>query len=380
MANLRLEEPVEQSATHEGEILSCSYTPDSSCVLSAGWDGYLRLWNAAKGITISDLQVSSKPLSACHVARDNTTWWVGTMEGMLIQWDVEKEIHNTMFLAHTRPISAMGISSENSLLFTTSWDRNIGLWNLDNRMEGHNLGTHGDIVSGGKFTPDGKKFISWSYDGLAGIWDIPLRRLTHELAGHTDRITAGDISPDGRWFLSGSRDSQIKLWDVSNGQEINSLQFQAEIVDCFFLLDAESVVVLDVNGRLTLHKLPLLGLEEDLEIEESVLCGALAPSGAQIAVGCKDGQVRFVSVDGYDTVPLAVTATQSIRMKANLFQRMFGQSTPQPVYCLICPACRTSFEIPDGKNGTRNKSALCPQCHRSIRICAVTKSQEQVVN
>jgi hypothetical protein len=46
-----------------GELFSCVYSGDGAFVLSAGWDGYLRLGLSACARQISSLQASSKPLS-----------------------------------------------------------------------------------------------------------------------------------------------------------------------------------------------------------------------------------------------------------------------------------------------------------------------------
>ena len=38
---------------HGGEISSCCYSPDGQFVLSGGWDGHLRLWDAGSGAPVT---------------------------------------------------------------------------------------------------------------------------------------------------------------------------------------------------------------------------------------------------------------------------------------------------------------------------------------
>jgi WD40 repeat protein len=374
VATLRIE-ALAETPGHDGEILACDFTPDGRGLLSAGWDGFLRMWDVAQGNAIAEVRIATKPVSACAVAPDGKSWWAGTMEGMLIQWDPEKSNQQAMFLAHTRPISSLEFSPDGNTLATTSWDCSVSVWQATDRLNGRVLGHHGDIVSGCGFTPNGRTLVSWSHDGTAIVWDIETQAPLCQMLGHNERIIMGAISADGRWLVTGARDGEVKLWDIASGQEANSLPMKAPIMACFFLLDAEALVLADAHGRITLHNIPLLSIQSEGLIGTAVQTGALAPGGDQIALGTADGRIGLIHVEGFDSLPLAVTATPSVRVTANALQRFFGQSTETAVYRLTCPVCRAVFEIPNVKG---NRSAVCPQCRRSIRICAITPLAEPV--
>jgi hypothetical protein len=347
--------------------------PDSECLLSAGWDGMLRLWDTVQGACVESIQVSDKPLSACVASPDGKYWLAGTMDGLLARLDAQTREQVSLFLAHTRPISALVFSPDGRQLASTSWDRHVTLWGVGKNFESRPIGVHGDIVSGCRFTPDGKRLLSWSYDNTANIWDVQQKRLLSQLTGHNDRITAGGVSPDGRWLLTGDRSGEIRLWELQYGQLANSVPLQAEIRGCLFLLDAESAVVVDANGRLTLHQIPSLQILDEIPTFFGVQSARLAPTGAQIALACADGQVHFVAVEGFDSAPLAITAMQATRITANMLQKLFGQHRVQSVYQCVCPACRAAFEI---VATDKNRAAACPHCRRSVRICAITEAAE----
>src|SRR5262245_58723605 len=76
VATLRLLEGTSPER-HEGEVYSCGYTPDGALVLSAGWDGTLRLWDAATGELGMTLPASPKPLSCCACMPDGQQWLSG---------------------------------------------------------------------------------------------------------------------------------------------------------------------------------------------------------------------------------------------------------------------------------------------------------------
>lgn len=352
------------------ELFGCAYTPDSAFVLTGGWDGSLRLWEAEQGTEVAAIAASAKPLAACAVSPDGATWLYGSMEGMLGSLDALSHEQKTLFLAHTRPISSLVYGPDGTILASASWDRNITLWPSGSEREGRIFAGHGDIVAGCCFTPDGTTLISWSHDKTIRLWDVARPRLQQEWKGHLDRVTAGGISPDGRWFASGARDRLLKLWDLHEKHEVKAILLGAEVRACLFLLDAESLVVVDAQGRLTVHNLPALEIQSELLTNVAVQCAQLAPSGAQIALACGGGELHLVHMDGVDAAPLAITAQQLNRSTANMLQRLLGVERFRSFYRCTCPACRKSFELPAKTDHT---ASPCPNCRRPLRICAVTQ-------
>jgi WD40 repeat protein len=189
-------------------------------------------------------------------------------------------------------------------------------------------------------------------------------RLTTEIPAHPDRITAGGVCADGSWLATGSRDGTLKLWKFPNLEELSAAQLHAEIRSCLFLLDTVSLIVADTNGRLVLYSLPELEPRSELLTRLPLQCAEVSPAGDQIVLGCSDGQVRFVAVDGFDSTPLLVTLTQiRRRVRGTFLQRLFGKPQITHAYHCTCPACRQSFEL-----RLADQAAPCPNCHRSLRI------------
>jgi WD40 repeat protein len=373
---LRLLNGESKSGGPGGDILACAFTPDGQAVLSAGWDGYLRVWEAAQGTQVGEIRVGAKPVSACTVAPDGKRWLAGSMEGLLGHYDAMTHRQLTMFLAHTRPISAIAYAADGKLLATSSWDSHVTLWNPERERDGRALAGHTDIVSGCRFTPDGKTLVSWSYDGTVRLWEVAWGRSGADFRAHGDRITAGAICPDGRWLATGARDATLKVWDLALRTEVKSIKLRAEVRACFFLLDGLSLVSVDGTGRLALHSVPDLEPLSDLSTRMAVQCAELAPSGGQVAVGCADGRIRLIAVDGFDNAPLLVTPTQTSRQApGNVFQRLFGKPRITLAYRCTCPACRQTFEL---SRTAPDQAASCPHCHRSLRISPMVRTPEAV--
>ncbi|MBY0526328.1 MAG: hypothetical protein K2R98_23240 [Gemmataceae bacterium] len=359
-----------------GELLSCAYTPDGAFVLSGGWDGCLRLWESAFGSHVTAFRVSDKPVGACAVSADGKTLVSGSLDGMIGMWDALTHQPKFKFLAHTRPISAILFGSDGQSLATASWDGTIMLWKAIRERDGRVLSGHKDIVSGCAFTPDGQLLVSWSHDHMVRVWDVASARQRMELPGHADRLHAGGVSPDGHWVASASRDGALKLWDIQGGRgSVASVTVHGTPCACLFLLDGESLAIVTDLGHVTLHSLPDLEQHQDLSVGEAIHCAELAPTGGQIALGCNDGRVRFVGIEGFDTLPLCVTAKQTTQRTQTTVQKLFGRSQLVFKYQSMCPVCRHTFELPEGKAG---QTAACPNCRRKLRVGAVARQTRDV--
>jgi WD40 repeat protein len=277
-------------------------------------------------------------------------------------------------MAHTRPISSIVFSPDRMTLATASWDRSITIWSHLQEREGRTLLGHQDIVAGCRFTPEGNRLLSWSHDGTVRVWDPTSGLCLSVLKGHRDRVTAAAISPDGSLAASGSRDQALKLWNLAQFSEERSVRLEAEIRGCFFLLDGESLMTADARGQLQLFTLPDLQPGGELLTRLPVQCGDLSPQGQTLAVGCGDGRVRLVAVEGLDGAPLLVMPTRTTRQVQNRLERLFGRRRLVHAYSCTCPRCRQSFEVSGSSLG---QAADCPNCQRPIRVSPVARLQNE---
>jgi WD40 repeat protein len=350
-----------QGGGHGGEVFACAFTPDGRFVLSGGWDGYLRLWEGSTGAQVTAFPAAAKAVSACAVAPDGGQWLSGALDGLLAFWDPASHRQVSVRLAHTRPISAIVFGTDGTLV-TSSWDRSLMVWPRTAAPEGRGLWGHSDVVAGCRLTPDGGRLLSWSHDRTLRLWDVPSGRTLLTLGGHLDRVSAAAVSPDGARAASGSRDRVVRLWDLKEGREDRAVCLGAEVRACFFLLDGESLVTVDAHGRLAVHGLPALEERHQLATRLAVQCADLSPAGDRIALGCDDGRVRLVAVDGLEDTPLLVRATPTVRPVRGLFRRRLARS-----HSGTCPRCRQPFELPDGALG---RPTSCPGCGRLLRLSA----------
>jgi WD40 repeat protein len=320
MIKLRLLPALPIQPGREGELSTCAYTPDGSHIISGGWDGMLRIWNAETGSETASLLASDKPIIACAVSPDGRFYLSACLNGFLAHWDAQTLQKAAYFLAHWRPISCIAFGNKGQTLATASWDMNLILWDLNPNRDWRPLTGHEDIVAGCSFTPDGELLLSWSHDGTLKLWDVQEATCLRDFIGHRDRVTAGAISPDGRWAASGSRDQTLRLWDLDQAQEIVCCTLAGGIAGCFFLPDDSTLLAVTEDGCVSIHCLPGLEQERELLTELRVLHGALAPHGNQLALACANGRIHRVGLEGVEPAAKKVLDTkqspQSLRSGA----------------------------------------------------------------
>src|SRR5262249_21242519 len=149
---------------------SCAYAPDGRRVISGGWDGHLRVWDAVAAGFRDKIAVSAKPVSAVAVTPDGRQYVTGSLDGLLTHWDASTLEQVTTFLAHTRPVSCILFLQLGHVVATGSWDHKLLLWN--GTQVARTLAGHGDVVAGCQASLDEKLLLTWSYDESLALWDL----------------------------------------------------------------------------------------------------------------------------------------------------------------------------------------------------------------
>ena len=373
MATLRLLEAEPGPDRHGADLYSCSYSSDGRFVLSAGWDGFLRLWEAPAGAEVSALQVGRKPLSACAISPDGRQWLAGSIEGLLTIHDAETQELISGLTAHTRPISAIRYGPDGEQAATASWDRLVVLRTFGKEREARTMTGHKDIVAGCRFTGDGRRILSWSYDHTLRLWDAANGREACVLNGHEDRVTAAAPSPDGRWAVSGGRDGVVHLWDLSSGASVASACGRAEVRAVFFLPDGASAALVDADGAVALLSTADLAVQSEVQTGTKPLCADLSTSGMELVLGGEDGRVHFLAVDGLEESALVVTAGRRVRESRGVLGRLLGRSRLHYVYECTCPVCRHAIESAQ----LPTEPFRCPGCGRSLCVGGAVRELQE---
>jgi WD40 repeat protein len=166
---------------HKSPINSIAFFPDGQRLLSASWDGTVRIWKVNNGTKMDELSPS-------------------------------------------RPIRFATLSPDGQLLAISTYDPTIQLWRLSDNTLLRTLRGHRDWVHEVVFSPDGKFLISGSKDGTVKVWQVWDGSLVRTLSGHLKPVVTVALSPDGRFIASGSEDSTVRIWRMADGKLVKVLQ------------------------------------------------------------------------------------------------------------------------------------------------------------
>jgi WD40 repeat protein len=157
---------------HKSPITSLAFFPDGQRLLSASWDGTVRIWKVNDGTKMDELSLG-------------------------------------------RPIRFATLSPDGQLLAISTYDPTIQLWQFSDKTLLRTLRRHKDWVHEVVFSPDGKFLISGSKDGTVKVWQVWDGSLVRTLSGHSKPVVTVALSPDGQFIASGSEDSTVRVWRMA---------------------------------------------------------------------------------------------------------------------------------------------------------------------
>jgi WD40 repeat protein/DNA-binding SARP family transcriptional activator len=208
---------------HTDQVWSADLNADNTRAATASWDGTVRVWDATTGEELLTLrppnwsefdalyQITFSPdgmllvVCAYYPFEDDVAWvWdVGTGE-LLFTLPTDSDPMTPAFHPDGN-LLAIGDSKGT----TTLWDISSGTGKLIARMEGHTTGVHGIV-----FDPLRERLATASGDGTAKLWDARTGAELLTLSAHSGPVISISISPDGTRLATGSRDGTVRVYTL----------------------------------------------------------------------------------------------------------------------------------------------------------------------
>jgi WD40 repeat protein len=220
------EEPVLTIQADTGWVYSTEFNPDGSMILSAGDDGFVRLWDSQNGNLLNELYVGN--LLRAQFNRDGS-----------------------QIIASDRVNSAY--------IFDTNSQQQI--------LE---LKGHKDQILTFTFSHDGNFIYTGSYDNTIRKWDAKTGEELLVMIGHIGRVIDLDISPDDNLLVSGSADTTVKVWDTETGKDLFTyLGNNKDSTSVAFSLDGKNVLTSssdETTKEFTIDYETLLDIAQEYEL------------------------------------------------------------------------------------------------------------------
>ncbi|XP_076268665.1 WD repeat, SAM and U-box domain-containing protein 1-like isoform X2 [Rhynchophorus ferrugineus] len=300
--------------SHKYQVTCVKISPQGSMMASASVDGTALLWNLhtlAKLYTMT--QVNGDPIRVCSFSPDSTLIVTAGDNGAVCIWDlVHRTLIRTLF-EHEGTTQGLAFTPDCQYLVTACSLEVLKIWHLQDLIDTTNDNACVPIVrldnihDMGIFSIDISKHIEIEennplirhYTMASGgcnneikLWRITSRthiknkhqshndvtvEMVDELDGHTSSVTCVRYSNVGRYLASCSLDKSVKVWD-SNGTCWVTLYGHQRYVNCVAFSKDTTLVVSGSNDKMII----VWDLTGNVTLASELFTSILSPNNGAI--------------------------------------------------------------------------------------------------
>jgi len=247
---------------HLGEVSNVAYSPNGQKIVSAGFDGTVRLWPNARG-------------------------------------------RELILFGHSGPVTAATFSHDGRQVLSSSEDGTIRLWDAEPYRDGRFVIIEGQMraACGHAISAAGDRVATVSGGGVIRISDTEHGNTVTEWRENETGIHSAVLSRDGSRIVIAPDHSRPLVRDVKSGAELATLPSCGGDCSVDFSPDGLNVIV---AGTKLAEVRSIDGKTASPLFHGVKTYGAtFTPKGARVATTGADGRVRICGLDGSDCTVLA---------------------------------------------------------------------------
>ncbi|EGD82827.1 hypothetical protein PTSG_11431 [Salpingoeca rosetta] len=259
--DLRSHEEVIGQRIGDSSLSAVLLFPDNDTLLVASWDSCLYLYSVELGSVLSQWQAHHDAVSTVKLFRssdDNRTVTVlsASWDGSIKVWELESDGTTWSYVCvsdlgeHAVDITALAVHPERQLAISGDNEGHMAVWDLADYTEQRRISDlHFQAINDLCFTPDGKRLITCSSDCTLKV--VLLDSLVEAMVVTLDQ-EPHCIATDGTFILVGCEDGAIELWDSTHRTLVQSFrQHKAAVRAIAVASDASCVVSGDEDACFT---------------------------------------------------------------------------------------------------------------------------------
>jgi len=248
---------------HNDYVNSCSWSPDTKKIVTAGSDTVLKIWDTQNGKEITTLEGHTGDVYACCWAPSGQIIASAGKDGFLRFWDTGTGREVKSILAHEKLITCIAWSPSGDKIVTGSYDRTLKIWNYQTDELLHVLSNHSDEINSCHWSRDGNYIVSASRDRTIRVWDTQNGEEFKCIKGHKRNVMSCCFSPDGDKIASASYDKTLIIWDFKTGNLRKTLKVSDKITNnCAWSPDGKKILAAGLKIKIydaaTLEELAVL--------------------------------------------------------------------------------------------------------------------------
>lgn len=223
-------------------------------------------------------------------------------------------IYKGYLKGHNGWVTSMQLGSREgagNFLISSGRDKSVLIWKL--KPEGTDeeelgkpmklLKGHSHFIQELSLSNDYAHCLTGSWDGLIKMWDLNEGKAIRQFKGHTKDVLSVAFSQDNRQIISGGRDKTIRLWNIlgenkytiesAHNDWVSSVRFSPDTKqNLFFSVGWDRKVKLWDRTKMSEYA-PEAPMNYSTHYLNTL---SVAPSGAFVATGGKEGVLKIWSV------------------------------------------------------------------------------------
>jgi WD40 repeat protein len=260
-----------------------------------------------QGLTATGAE-SKAPITAVVIDKERPVAVVGSQRGLVVRslpdLKVLQELPTTLSSIHD-----IAISSDGRRLVAVGGvpgeSGSVELYEWPSGKKIKHVSPHQDVIYRVAWSPDSTSFATASADKTVQIFDLDCQN-RGTLQGHSRAVMAVDFLPNELGLLSAGVDTSIRYWDWMNLEPNKSLKRTLinHTKDIYSIearrnsKDTIPVVASISQDRTVRFWQPTIGrMMRFVRLESVPLDFCWLSDGAQLAVVCQDGRIRYVVAD-----------------------------------------------------------------------------------
>lgn len=242
----------------------------------------------------------------------------GTEEGVVKLFNHRQKQLLRIFKGHEGATHRVDFIQGVPHIVSFSDDKTGVVWDISNEDKICTLSGHTDFIRAGITSPASQHIIlTGSYDHTVRLWDT--RTATSVLTvDHGTPVESLVCFPSGGVFVSAGG-CEVKVWDAIAGRLLSKVSQHHKTVTCLaFASDNKRLLSGSLDRHIKIYDVDTYSVVHTLDYPAPVLCMAVAPGDATLAVGMIAGGSGLVSFQHRRDPEASKLAAKEANAKANI--------------------------------------------------------------
>jgi transcription initiation factor TFIID subunit 5 len=206
-------------------VFDVDWNRDGRCLLSAGGDGSIRLWDTMAVGPFGEVVTKTKNSSSAVDKTEETEELIPGLRPDTAKYSSGAALAVYRGHAPSAPVWSVSFAPCGYYFASSGADATARIWTTDRTVPVRLLTGHSSMnVNCIEWHPNCNYVITGSDDKTARLWDVQSGRTVRLLSGCSSGVNAVEIDPSGRFAAVAEYSGIICLWDLGTGKKVTEFR------------------------------------------------------------------------------------------------------------------------------------------------------------